>query len=106
VLVTGISGYLGGVVAKAALEAGYKVRGTVRNAEDSKKADEVKKQFGSYADQLELVSMDLLDKDSVIWSTEGIDYVLHVANPVGLKGNEEFFVKPSVEGTWALLMGS
>jgi hypothetical protein len=49
--------------------------------------------------------MDLLDYDSVIRSTEGVDLVLHVANPVGMKGSEEFFVKPSVEGTRALLMG-
>jgi dihydroflavonol-4-reductase len=106
VLVTGISGYLGAVVAKTALDAGYRVRGTVRNAEDSKKADEVKKHFEFYSDNLELVSMDLLDYDSVIRATDGVDYVLHVANPVGMQGSEEFFVKPCLEGTRAILEGS
>ena len=54
---------------------------------------------------LELVSMDLLDRESVIKATEGVDYVLHVANPVGMKGSEAHFVKPSVEGTKAILEG-
>ena len=50
--------------------------------------------------------MDLLDWDSVINATKDIDFVLHVANPVGMKGSDDFFIKPAVEGTVALLEGS
>lgn len=81
------------------------MRGTIRNASDPKRLAEIESMFADHMDSIELVSMDLIDTDSVIKATDGVDFVLHVANPLGMKGDEDFFVKPAVEGTKALLRG-
>ena len=50
--------------------------------------------------------MDLLDWESIIEATKDVDYILHVASPVGLKGDEDTYIKPAVEGTKAILEGA
>ena len=99
VLVTGITGYLGSTVVKYVLDAGYKVRATMRNPKDEKKVEVLRKAYGESFDRIELVAMDLNDRESIIKATKDVDYILHVASPVGMVGSDDFFIKPAVEGT-------
>ncbi len=101
VLLTGISGFLGGHVAVAALQAGYTVRGSVRNLA---KADQVRATLGKAGadlSRLEFVALDLLAEDG--WSTAALDcrYLLHTASPFVLQMPKDKMklIRPAVEGT-------
>jgi dihydroflavonol-4-reductase len=82
VLVTGGSGFIGGWCAVAALEAGYRVRTTVR---DLGKAAVVRDRLHaavSFEDALlEVVRADLGSDDGWGEAVSGADAVLHVASP-------------------------
>ncbi|HEY3800183.1 MAG TPA: aldehyde reductase [Caulobacteraceae bacterium] len=99
VLVTGGSGYIGGWVVVAALQAGYQVRTTVRSL--SREA-EVRARLGKVADTaaLSFHAVDLLADDGWDAATDGCDYVLHVASPIAVaepKDPQEL-IKPAREG--------
>ena len=103
VLVTGISGFLGGHVALALLNAGYQVRGSVR---DLGKADKVKATLRKASasgriDGLEFVALDLLRDDGWREAAEGCRFLQHVASPFVLKmpADKDELIRPAVEGT-------
>ena len=82
VLVTGATGFIGLHCCSQLLDAGYAVRGTVRNLA---RADEVRaamEKAGSPVEQLELVAADLLSDDGWDDAVKGCQYVLHVASPL------------------------
>ena len=54
VLVTGVNGFIGAWTLKAFLEAGYAVRGTVR---DESKVAHLRSVFAEYAERLEFVTV-------------------------------------------------
>jgi len=107
VLITGCSGYLGSWTTLKALESGkYIVRGTVRNKADAKKVGLLKEALGEHFDDLELVSADLLDKESIVEAVKDCDYVLHVASPfppTTPKNVEKELYEPAVNGTLYVL---
>lgn len=78
VLVTGISGFLGGHVALQLLQRGYCVRGSLRNITA---APALLSRFQPVAEHLSLVEADL-DRDSG-WAeaVAGCDFVIHTASP-------------------------
>ena len=83
VTITGISGYVGAQTCLYFLKNGsFKVRGTVRSLNNPKKIEPLKRAFGEYFDQLELVEADLLDEKSMIQAMEGSTYIVHTASPV------------------------
>jgi nucleoside-diphosphate-sugar epimerase len=101
VLVTGVSGYLGGHVALQLLEQGYLVRGSVR---DLKKADKVRAALsrnGGNASRLELVALDLIDDADWQEAMAGVRYLQHVASPfvTTMPADKMDLVRPAVEGT-------
>jgi len=103
VLVTGISGFLGGHVALALLDAGYTVRGSVR---DLGKADKVRDTLRrasarGNADELEIVALDLLKDEGWAAAMEGCRFVQHVASPFVLRTPKDRneLIRPAVEGT-------
>lgn len=105
-LITGINGYLGAWVTLKALESKkYRVRGTVRDHKNKEKLEPLKKAFGELFDQIELVSADLNDADSLAKAVKGCQYVLHVASPYPAASpkDEDEVIKPAVEGTIAIL---
>lgn len=104
VTITGISGFIGSLVCLDFLKTGdYHVRGTVRDSKNEAKLAPLKKAFGEYFDQLELVNADLLNTESVTKAIAGSTYVVHTASPFFFPENDEDVIKPAVEGTMAVM---
>ena len=72
VLITGITGYLGSHVTLQALRSRkYRIRGSVRNKHDPKKIEFVKEIFKEECEHIELVSVDLMDANSLKEAVKG-----------------------------------
>ena len=100
VVVTGASGYLGSWIVKEALEAGFTVRGTVRNPDDSAKTEHLRRLAG--AERLTLHRADLLEPGAFHSIVAGADAVIHTASPFftqSVADVQEELVRPAVEGT-------
>ena len=101
VLLTGISGFLGGHVALQLLNAGYTVRGSVRNLERADKVRATLATAGADTSRLEFVALDLLSDAGWDAAMDGVRYLQHTASPFLLttpKDPEEF-IRPAVDGT-------
>ena len=98
VLVTGVSGYLGLHVAKALLEHGYGVRGTVRSIG---KEPGVRKALATDSDRLSFAVCDLTRDEGWAEAFQGVDALIHVASPFILREpkDEQEYLRPAVEGT-------
>ena len=85
VLVTGVSGFLGGWCAVALLRAGYRVRGTLRRMERSEALRHAIAAEGVAAgsDQLSFVRADLTEDAGWSEAVNGCAFVLHVASDMG-----------------------
>ena len=106
VLVTGASGYVAGHAIKVLLEAGYKVRGTVRKVADTKKYDYLRSLPGASPETLQFVEADLTDTKGWDEACTGCTYLMHVASPFppGSVKNEKLqLIKPAVDGTLIVL---
>ena len=101
VLLTGISGFLGGHVALQLLEAGYVVRGSVR---DLRKADKVKAtlaRHGADVSRIEFVALDLMSDAGWKEAMADVRYLQHVASPfvINMPKDKMDLIRPAVEGT-------
>eukprot|EP00004_Rigifila_ramosa_P006758 TRINITY_DN1767_c0_g1_i1.p1 TRINITY_DN1767_c0_g1~~TRINITY_DN1767_c0_g1_i1.p1 ORF type:complete len:345 (-),score=84.55 TRINITY_DN1767_c0_g1_i1:26-1039(-) len=102
VCVTGATGYLGAHVVRVLLEAGYRVRGTVR---DPNKAEMLKplRALPGADERLEFFRADLLEEGSFDAAVSGCDYVIHVASPyingVTAAQAQARLIDPAVKGT-------
>ncbi|GJN94209.1 hypothetical protein Rhopal_007283-T1 [Rhodotorula paludigena] len=101
VLVSGASGFVGTAVTLAYLEAGYRVRGTVRSQD---KADAwAKKHANAFKDgQLEwAIVKDIAAPGAFDEAIKGVDIVAHTASPFhfDVKDNEKDMLIPALEGT-------
>jgi dihydroflavonol-4-reductase len=100
VLITGISGFIAKHCAAEMLNAGYRVRGTVRSLQRS---TQVRETLARSADtsQLEFVEADL--EVDVGWNAAlaGCAHVLHLASPFPAKQpkDEQELIRPAVQGT-------
>lgn len=97
-LVTGVSGFVASWITHTFLEAGYRVRGTVRS---EKSIDGIKKAHAKYADQLSFIVVpDMATPGALDEAVKGVTGVIHTANPFILnpKDNEEELLKPSING--------
>ncbi|MEQ1899314.1 MAG: aldehyde reductase [Devosia sp.] len=101
VLLTGISGFLGGHVALALLNAGYIVRGSVRGLAKSAKVRATLAASGADLSRLEFVELDLLGDKGWTEAMEGVRYLQHTASPFVIKQPRDRgeLIRPAVEGT-------
>jgi nucleoside-diphosphate-sugar epimerase len=83
----------------------FQVRGTVRDSQNAKKVEPLRKAFGELFNNLELVNADLLQPESLDAAIAGCDYVVHTASPFpyGNPKDESVVVRPAVEGTIAVM---
>ncbi|OAP57164.1 hypothetical protein AYL99_07902 [Fonsecaea erecta] len=98
ILITGISGFVASHIAHTFLEAGYRVRGTVRS---ERSIAGIKQAHAKYADQLSFIIVpDMAATDALNEAVKGVTGVVHTANPFILnpKDNEEELLKPSING--------
>ncbi len=106
VLVTGGSGFIAGHCILQLLDAGYRVRATVRSLGREASVRAVLTDAGmTRGDALEFVAADLMDDAGWADAVTGVDFVLHVASPVqpGHIENEDDLIVPAREGTLRVL---
>jgi dihydroflavonol-4-reductase len=105
VLVTGGTGYVAGWCIVGLLERGSSVRTTVRSL---KKEQQVRDAVGTVvdpADRLSFAVADLTSDDGWDEAVAGVDYVLHVASPLGSEDSRdaEALIVPARDGALRVL---
>jgi nucleoside-diphosphate-sugar epimerase len=101
VLLTGVSGFLGGHVATSLLAAGYQVRGSVRSLAKADKVRDTLTKAGADVSRLEFVALDLLKDDGWDAAAEGCRFLAHTASPFVLRmpTDKMDLIRPAIEGT-------
>jgi nucleoside-diphosphate-sugar epimerase len=104
VCVTGANGFLGSNIVKQCLQAGYRVRGTVRNAEDVQATKHLRSLSGA-STHLELFSALMGPENSTGFddAVRGCTAVIHTASPARGKYLSCEDVHSAVFGTLAIL---
>ncbi len=101
VLVTGVSGFLAGHVVRDLLGAGYRVRGSVRDARKGGHVRKVLEAHGADTSGLSFVTLDLMSDGGWQEAMAGVDYLVHTASPfvTHIPKDEGEIIRPAVEGT-------
>lgn len=101
VLLTGISGFLGGHIAVELLKVGYRVRGSIRNASKADKVRDALAAAGADLSRLEFVTLDLESDNGWSQAMAGTRYVLHTASPFVLNQPRDKMelIRPALDGT-------
>ncbi|KAH7374641.1 hypothetical protein B0T11DRAFT_2248 [Plectosphaerella cucumerina] len=102
ILITGLNGYIGARTAEAFLQAGYRVRGSVRS---SRSAEETLKALDTYRDQIEIVEVpDITASGAFDAAVQGVHGIAHLAAPVSLSFTEaEPVIRTATTATWGIL---
>ncbi|GAA6062179.1 hypothetical protein JCM10212_001343 [Sporobolomyces blumeae] len=103
VLVTGASGFLAAHCVQQLLEAGYKVRGTVRSNE---KGEYLSNLFKRSNDKWQFVIVEDVEREGAFnEAVKGCDAILHTASPFHFNAQDPHkdLINPAVNGTLNLL---
>ena len=104
-MVTGSTGYVGGVLVQQLLETGLTIHCPVRDSTNESKIQHLKDLKGG--ENLKFFDADLLDQGSYLDSMKGCSVVFHVASPFIIsvpKGKEqEMLLDPAIKGTLNVL---
>lgn len=106
VLVTGGTGFIAQHCILALLDAGYRVRTTVRTlAREAEARQQLKMGGADPGDRLSFVQADLGRDDGWAEAVAGCRYVMHGASPTptGQQTTEEEWVRPAVDGNLRVL---
>jgi dihydroflavonol-4-reductase len=106
VLVTGATGFVGSHCVVAALNAGHRVRGTVRSLSRVTEVRTMVEAGGARnVDRLEFVEADLTHDDGWAEATAGCDYVLHTASPFPARqpDDPDELIRPARDGVLRVL---
>jgi nucleoside-diphosphate-sugar epimerase len=105
VLVTGVSGFLGGHVALHLLQQGYCVRGTLRRMSS---APALMSRFQPFEEDVSLVEADLDNDKGWAEAVSGCNYVIHTASPFpsGAVRDEAGLIRTAREGALRVLRAS
>src|SRR5277367_1126235 len=109
VLVTGGSGFIGAHCILQLLNAGYRVRTTVRSLKREADVRAMLKAGGAEpGDRLSFIAADLENDAGWAEAAAGCEYVLHVASPLppSVPKNEDELIVPAREGTLRVLRAS
>lgn len=108
VLLTGITGFLGGHVAKAVLDRGYHLRGSLRNPARADATAKALEAMGADVSRLDFVELDLTADAGWDKAAEGARFVLHTASPfvTTMPKDPEELTRPAVEGTERAMMAA
>ncbi len=101
VLVTGANGYVASWLVKRLLEDGVNVHAAVRNPDDEKKIEHLKKIAANAKGTIRFFKADLLIPGSYKEAMEGCELVYHTASPFTLrvKDPQKELIEPAVKGT-------
>lgn len=105
VLVTGASGFIASHIVQQLLQAGHRVRGTVRDLNNDVKVKPLYSLCPDSKHSLELVEADLFKPETWKKAVEGCTYVIHVACSVSpdTSCNEDDLIKQGIEGNLTVL---
>jgi nucleoside-diphosphate-sugar epimerase len=98
VLITGANGYVAGITVQKFLDAGFRVRGTVRNAS---------KNFwmlSHYGPNFSLAEVpDMAAENAFAEAVKGVDGIAHVASNTAFNIDPKVFITPVIQGAIGLL---
>lgn len=100
IFITGATGFIGSATALAALEAGYRLRISVR-----KPSTILESLFAEYHRQIEYVVIPDITNEAAFDGSvlDGVDYVMHLASPLPNGTDKQAYFAPAVKGTTAVL---
>jgi len=105
VLITGVTGFIGSHVAAKCLDAGYLVRGTVRNLEKGERLIGALQTAGHNTEKLELVEADLGQDAGWEEAVKDCQFIQHIASPFPLDApsNREALVPEARAGAMRVI---
>jgi len=106
ILITGAGGFIGSHLAEKSVELGYKVKAFVRyNSRNNWGWLE----SSNYKNEIEVISGDIRDFDSVFSAMKNIDIVFHLAALIGIPYSyvsPSAYIKTNIEGTYNILQAA
>lgn len=103
VLITGAAGFIGSHLTEQCVEAGYNVKAFVRY---NSKSNYGWLEGSKYINQIEFITGDIRDYDSVHHAVKGCDTVFHLAALIGIPYSyvsPMAYIKTNVEGTYNIV---